>query len=152
MVAHRGAQPTGRVAGQQSDEVAGLDCDLPDETGHQDGQVGLRAAAGGARPHLDAGVDHDEQLLLALGHVAAHQHRAGAGRGLPIDVAHVVAALVVTEVVELHRPALVDGPVLAGEQAAHPQAGREAETSLHGPQPGCGLVGGRAVARLGGAT
>ena len=36
----------------------------------------------------------------------------------------VVAALVVAEVVELHRPALVHGPVLAGQQAAHPQAGR----------------------------
>src|SRR5699024_12613354 len=78
--------------------------------------VPLGLAAGREGRHLPAGGQDDDQREVPLGDVALDEHRAVTGRGLPVDVADVVADGVLTQVVEVHGPPLVDRGVAAVEQ------------------------------------
>ena len=70
------------------------------------------------RGHAPAGRDREQHGVLARRGVPLDQQRAAAGRRLPVEVLHVVAADVLAQVVEVHAAAGLEGGVLPLQQAA----------------------------------
>ena len=75
---------------------------------------------------------HDEQqLVLTVGGVVAHEGRAVAGSCLPVDVLDLVAGDVGAQVVEVHAAATAQRRVLAVEEPHHPPVGADEDLRLH---------------------
>ena len=80
-----------------------------------------------AEVHRRAEVQQEPGRDLAVLEVLAHVRRVHARRDVPVDVAHVVAGLVLAQVREVHAVAVEQRAVVALEQAVQPADDRPVE-------------------------
>jgi hypothetical protein len=102
------------VEQERADPVALPPEQQPDDGGELDRQVALEAA-GRAPVHRAAHVEHEPDVEGALGVGLADERAVGAGGRVPVDVAHVVARLVLAQLGELEAEAAHERALVAAE-------------------------------------
>ena len=110
--------------GDRADVVVAARGGQADRGGDLEGHI-AHAAAAAAEVGRGADIDHEQDGLLALLDVAAHERRAQARGGLPVDAAHVVAGCVWADLGEFEAAAAEGAAVFAGELVAQDAAGAE---------------------------
>jgi hypothetical protein len=98
-------------------------------------------AIGGPERHRRRLVEQEPRRQRPLGHVDADLHLVGAGRGVPVDPADVVARLPPPDLGQLSAEADRGRPVLSGQETVHPPSDLEIERAEErlgkrtGPRP-----------------
>src|SRR4051794_4160770 len=130
-----------RAEGHDAEPVAAPRGHVADGKRHALGHVGL-APVGGAEGHRGRDVEHEPRGHRALAHVHAHVGLLQPRRGVPVDLAHVVAGEVGPDHGELRARADLRREVLARDEALdalhHREVERAQDRGRDGPGPGLG--------------
>ena len=86
--------------GEQAGGIAVLECSVGKQQHSLQGMVEM-AFAFHLQAHIAAAVEQEDELLVLLVLIGAHDGTAHAGGGFPVDIADVVAVLVVAQLVKI---------------------------------------------------
>ena len=127
---------------EQADTVLVPDCG----EGEDGGDFGGEGALGDGRGAGELGcgdVDDEDDGEVAVFAVAADEGFAGAGVGVPVECADIVAGDVGAEFIELEAAAAEDGVVLAEEEGVDEAAGAQLDGADAGEELRCEGIAGR---------